>query len=473
VIRAAHGLYESARTKLSNKWAQLSLTSQFLLLSSLLVLASHGVLGYWVSKQIESGIKLDVATRDALFMESRLSPFLQELATSKDLSQESANRLDLFLAGDRKSEQLEETKVWNLDGKILYSFDKSIVGKTFPLTDRLRGAAAGQIKIEFNDDPSLDEINPNSKTDKTFFDIYIPIRSSNTAQVITIAEFRQDATDLETKINNAGLQSWGITGLVSLGIIAGLYQLVVKANSVIQTQQKSLDERIHQLSKLLVENKSLKNKVQVASHRSAENSERHLRRIGSDLHDGVAQLLTIALLKLESVFGKSRSNSQDYVNVHGLLSDAMREIRDMAAGLALPEIDTLNFQDALKLIIARHERRTSTHVDTVYLEECPPLSNPVKLCLCRFVQEGLNNAFLHAGGVQQTVTVMKTATEFSVCVSDKGPGMKTHVANEKRKTLGLIGLQNRLESLGGKFEVFSELGQGTSLSAILPMAKQG
>ncbi len=203
----------------------------------------------------------------------------------------------------------------------------------------------------------------------------------------------------------------------------------------------------------------------------SDEQEIGLRRLGADLHDGVGQLLALALLKLDGLFGEDKERPKDFESIRALLHDAMAEIRDMAAGLALPEIEKLSLADALTLIVKRHEQRTLTKVVRKLAGSSRKLPPSIKLCLCRFVQEALNNAFKHAKGAGQSVSATWNKDTIAVEVSDTGPGFepgKSKVQG-KRQALGLVGLRNRIESLGGSLKVESKLGEGTKLTASLPV----
>lgn len=201
----------------------------------------------------------------------------------------------------------------------------------------------------------------------------------------------------------------------------------------------------------------------------SDEQEIGLRRLGADLHDGVGQLLALALLKLDGLFGEAKERPKEFESIRALLHDAMAEIRDMSAGLALPEIEKLSLNEALTLIVQRHERRTSTSVSTRLDDNSRTMVHPIKLCLCRFVQEALNNAFKHAKGAGQSVSATWNKDTIVVEVSDKGPGFGSAKTRDKRQALGLAGLRNRLESLGGNLKVESKLGEGTKLTASLPL----
>ena len=86
-----------------------------------------------------------------------------------------------------------------------------------------------------------------------------------------------------------------------------------------------------------------------------------------------------------------------------------------------------------------------------------------KIAAFRFIQEALNNAYEHAEGVEQAVTCRYENQVFELEVKDGGPGLKQSETVANESGLGLVGLRQRIESLGGTFVITSEPGKGTTL----------
>jgi signal transduction histidine kinase len=150
------------------------------------------------------------------------------------------------------------------------------------------------------------------------------------------------------------------------------------------------------------------------------------------------------------------------------LEDAMREIRGICTGLVLPQIETAAVTDIVRLAVNEHERRTGT---SVTLTLAGPLREPgasEKISIYRFVQEGLNNAYRHGQGKHQAVSAGMKAGRLCVEVSDAGPGFDPTARVEG---LGLAGLRERVESIGGQFETLTGP-QGTRLVISLSVEEQ-
>lgn len=209
--------------------------------------------------------------------------------------------------------------------------------------------------------------------------------------------------------------------------------------------------------------------------RSVETNDLILRRVGADLHDGPAQLISLALLRLDSLDPRLRNRSakppvDDYERIRSALTDSLTEIRNLSAGLALPELEALSPGDTLRIAVQRHERRTGMKVKC-QIDGLPPrLPVPLKAGLYRVVQEGLNNAFRHAQGVGQSVRSSCEAGVIQLVVSDAGPGFRFEDKMPDGEGLGLKGMRDRVASLGGVLEIRSAPGEGTRLTARFKIA---
>jgi signal transduction histidine kinase len=221
-------------------------------------------------------------------------------------------------------------------------------------------------------------------------------------------------------------------------------------------------------------NQALKERAERASGRVAELTENYLRRIGADLHDGPAQLISFATLAVEHVRRARTAEARELElqALESVLSDALRDVRATSKGLMLPEIEDLPLSDVVKRVVSNHERRTGTKV-TVHCESIShPLTHALKICAYRFLQEGLNNAFRHAGGSGQAVTCTLDGSVLSLIVQDDGGDGPDSLAIPE-SGLGLLGLRDRVESLGGVFRVNRCSGSGTKIEMSVVISEEG
>jgi len=448
-------------SRVTNWWTSKNLVSQFALISSLVVVVGMLVIGSWVSREIENTVTHNAAVSTALYIDSMVAPHLQDLSHSDTLSPLHQTALNRLFENSDLGKKISSTKIWKEQGLIAYSSRKSIIGQRFPTTANLNNAWSGAVSAEF--DSLEDEEDALEKTAGIpFLEIYSPIRSQSTGNVIAVAEFYTNASSLKNDLYRAQSSAWMVVGLVTLSMIGLLSVIVLKGSRTIESQRLSLQERIDQLS-------SLRDRIENSSRLSTELNERFLRRIGSDLHDGPAQLIGLALLRLDAInhspAEQPSSGSSDVEVVRGALNDALNEIRNVSAGLVLPELETQTLENGLRRIISLHEQRTDTKVLKEFDNLPRTVNNSIKISLYRLVQEGLNNAFRHATGGQAKITAGYSNETIEIVVSDKGSGFDLEHQAVDGAGLGIPGLRERIESIGGSFAVSTSPGKGTTLTA--------
>jgi len=461
-----------ARQALLRRFAALSTSVKFALIASLVIGLGMSALGFWVSSRIEAGVVHHTAGTLALYIESLIEPHRGELVRGSQLSAPAIAALDRTLKGGDAATRVVGAKIWSPEGRVLYSTWREQIGRTYPVTTELMRAFQGHIEAEL-DAVDEDENEFERKLNKSLFEVYVPVRVPGTGKVEAVAEVYELADTLSADIRTARLQSAVVFGLLGLAMVASLSGFVSRASRVITAQQEALEARVVQLSQLLEHNRDLQKRVVEASQMCVETGEQTLNRVSAELHDGPAQLISLALLRLDDVATASADDASR-VKVRTSLEDALREIRQISAGLALPELERATLVEALDLAIATHERRTGTVVETSYGQDLPRhLPAHVVTCLYRVVQESLANAYRHAGGAGQRVSVEWAAGSLTVTVADRGPGFDMESRRADTNKLGITGMRHRIEALGGDLIVSSRPGEGTTLTARLPTAAVG
>ncbi|NJM34154.1 MAG: sensor histidine kinase [Rhodomicrobium sp.] len=235
-----------------------------------------------------------------------------------------------------------------------------------------------------------------------------------------------------------------------------------------------MSERISQLSRSLNQNTELRERLSDANRRTSESNERFLRRVSAELHDGPVQLIGLSLLRLDGIRAlaekvEGERGSETLEIIRSALRDALSEIRGLSHGLALPELENLSLPEVLDVAISNHERRTGTAVHISFHEASPEVPASIKICAYRFVQEGLNNAFRHANGAGQRVSVDWDGKKLTIDVSDEGPGFSETEQISEKSGIGLAGLRSRIEALGGEMRIRAPKGEGTQLQAIFSL----
>ena len=234
--------------------------------------------------------------------------------------------------------------------------------------------------------------------------------------------------------------------------------IVLRGSRTIDEQQNALGQRVEELSQLLEQNRQLRQRVQIASQRTTALNESYLRRLGADLHDGPAQLIAYAALRLGSRMLRDPETpalaKADEINgIKTRLDEAIDEIRSICSGLVLPHIEDANLGDVIENAVANHRRRTGTEVELTLPLDPPSVSPSAKICIYRFIQEALNNSYRHADGKGQSVSLGFDGQQVTVEVCDTGQGFDP--SEVRPGGLGLSGMRERIASLGGDLDILS------------------
>jgi signal transduction histidine kinase len=405
-------------------------------------------------------------------MESFIAPLSQELVAQDDLSPESRDRLTATLEQGAVAERILSVKIWKEGGYLAYASDPDLIGQRFEPTSSLIEAWSGRMISDF-DDLDHAESEGERASGVPLVEVYNPIHSIKTGEIIAVAEFYQNAHELQNDLRSSRLSAWAVVAAVASLTFLTLFGIVRAGSQTIQRQHGELRDRIDEVTRVSNQNDLLRQRIQGASERAAALNEQLLRRIGAELHDGPAQALALANLRIASLNGGSPSTDRDNEvrEIHNALESALTDIRGLARGLVLPELEGLSIPQVIHRAADAHAARSQTDValegrDEIGLERAVGL--PHLICIYRFVQEGLTNAWRHAAGNGQIVTWNQDGDDLLVTVCDEGPGFEPEKALGRGR-LGLEGLRERVQSAGGEFHVHSRSGHGTCLTMRLPL----
>jgi signal transduction histidine kinase len=343
----------------------------------------------------------------------------------------------------------------------VYSPDAHLIGQQFPVENELAQAVGGTVVADMSGLDDVENVGEKARGYSRLLEMYVPVREPGGERVIGVAEFYQLPTEIDQEVGQAQLRSWLAVG-VAVGLVyLLLYGIVRQGSDTIQAQQLALQRQVTELSTLLDQNQQLRERVRVAAERNTTLGERQLRRISSDLHDGPGQMLALAMLRLDE--GAAASNE-----VKAALEDALRDMRSIAAGLRLPELESLSTADVLRRAVDDHSRRTGLSVAVDAQRVAREAQLPTKIALFRATQELLSNATRHGQGRDVRVALSGDSEQLSLTVADAGPGMdRARVGSEGH--LGLAGIREQAEILGGGFEIGDGEDQGTSVTVKWPL----
>jgi len=461
-----------------NPFARFSLVRLLLAGGAVILLAGMMVVGTWVGSEIESGVISRAGIVTSLYVDSLVSPHLQSLAGNGELRESDRPALDRLLSGTPLGQHIVAFKVWAPDGRILYSTNPALIGRRFEVKPALAAAFAGQVRSHIADltEPENELERPQWSR---LIETYAPVRAANTGTIVAVSEFYQTTDDLAQEVRAARLRSWLMVSTATLVMFLLLAALVRRASNTITAQQSELSEKVTQLTALLAQNEQLHERVRRAAARTTALNERFLHRIAADLHDGPGQGLALALMRMETLadvcstcpatIARERTVGEEFRTLHSALQAALDDLRAVSGGLHLPEIGQLSLAETARRAVRDYERKAGLAV-ALSVNDLPrqaPL--PVKITLFRLLQESLANGFRHGGGTDQRVSLKTRDGQLLVEVADGGTGFDPRTAVAEGH-LGLAGMRERVEILGGTFNVESAPGRGTVIRASLPVA---
>jgi signal transduction histidine kinase len=456
--------------------ARLTWAQRFMLASLVILVLGMLGLGWWVSQEIQTSVVQETADNVALYVSGIVEPNVQELVTGDSITPEHQALLARTMNDTSLGQHITAVKVWDMQGRVVYATDSQDIGRTFPVDADLNHALHGWVAADISTLSKPENINDRDRGQRRL-ETYSPVRRTGTSQVIGAVEFYQTVDGLDRDLAGAQQRSWLVVGGAALVMFVLLGGFVRYASETIRRQQARLHDQVGRLEELLDQNDELHERVRRAARRTTALNERFLRRISAELHDGPAQDLGLALLRLNHLEPQpsaahgapAAAAGPDFHVVQSSLQHALTEIRAISAGLGLPELQDRSPEETVGRAVRSHEQRTGTRV-ALRLSQLPgQLSLPVKITLYRVIQEALSNAYRHAGASGQEVCVEGGARQLTLTVADRGPGFDQAGGWEQDEHLGLAGMRERLESLGGTFKIDSAPGQGTRIIAQLPL----
>jgi len=243
-------------------------------------------------------------------------------------------------------------------------------------------------------------------------------------------------------------------------------------------RRADIERRNAELTTALAElNRSLEDQVrartaelQALSRRLLRIQEDERRAIARELHDQVGQMLTGLKFQLEAAVASAPAATQEKLREStALVADVMRHVRELTQQFRPRVLDDLGLGPALQWHAQLFTRQTGIAVALDLSLPETRLPGELETVAYRFIQEALTNVARHSGARQVAVTATADARQLTVEVSDRGRGFDLEAVLARRESLGLTGLRERVELAGGRCEIFSRPGEGTRLTAEIPL----
>lgn len=242
-----------------------------------------------------------------------------------------------------------------------------------------------------------------------------------------------------------------------------------------EVERRVEDERL--IMKVAVENfterQRLFNENRRLLRQSIEIQEDERKNLARELHDELGQALAGIRMDVDFIRGTITDVKSEEMaaaeDIQTILDDVTSRIREMTERLRPSMIDYLGIEDAIREIVEKwNSRNRSIECELIIIGNLEGLSDISNLTMYRIIQESLTNIVRHAGADHVEVRIERLVDSINMTIQDNGRGMDK---NQNVSGLGQIGMRERVQVIGGVFEIESKPGEGVTITAILPFTE--
>lgn len=273
-----------------------------------------------------------------------------------------------------------------------------------------------------------------------------------------------------------------ITGVVWLQAGFGLgfahlsWLLAMTVAGLTAGWHKAMARRSAERQRLLDELRSTRDELAKAERQAGQLEER--QRLAREIHDTVAQEFTSIVLHLEAAEAASRHGSdatRHLEQARRAARQGLAEARRLVLALRPELLDGRSLPEALQRLTERWSRETGVSASLQWTARHEPLPREVEATLLRVAQEALANVRKHADARRVTLTVSEIGGLAVLDVQDDGAGFPAggrdaDGGSGTRGGFGLLGMRERVETLGGRLLIESAPGEGTTVVSEVPIA---
>jgi signal transduction histidine kinase len=204
------------------------------------------------------------------------------------------------------------------------------------------------------------------------------------------------------------------------------------------------------------------------------HSEREKALLARELHDSLSSILTPAKMDLSWLEGRLADHPEYGARVKrlsALIDSGIDLKRRIIENLRPSLLDHLGLSSALHWYVQETCRSAGIEPRLMVSERLERLPSDLEIALYRLVQESVNNIVKHAQAKTLDLTLERTDDGLQLSIADDGVGI-ADLEYAKRLSHGLAGMMHRVRSVGGSFDVRSQLGKGTRIDVFVPLARK-
>ena len=207
----------------------------------------------------------------------------------------------------------------------------------------------------------------------------------------------------------------------------------------------------------------------------AQDEER--RKVATELHDGIGTYvsgLSLALGRMRTFLEEGNPEHQKVVaECRNLIQAAAAEIRSISYLLHPPTMEEMGLRPTLEWLVRGFSSRRGITISLQLATDIGRLKAETELTIFRVTQEALDNVYRHSGSSTAAVRLFRASATVVLEVTDQGRGMvPPSVGSVPEFTVGISGMRERVEGLGGKFSIESASGEGCTVRAALPLTSR-
>jgi PAS domain S-box-containing protein len=223
----------------------------------------------------------------------------------------------------------------------------------------------------------------------------------------------------------------------------------------------------------VTERKRAQEALQTYSRRLIEAQEAERQHIARELHDEIGQILTAVKMNLQSIQRSSPASTwmPPLDESIGIVDEALSRVRDLSIELRPALLDDLGLNAALRWYVDHYAQRTGIMAEVRNdFEEDGRLPRELEDACFRIAQEALTNVARHAQATKASVQLRHSSGNLSLTIADDGVGFDVESVNQHQTSaLGLLGMLERADAVGGKIEIDSVPNKGTRINARFPI----
>jgi PAS domain S-box-containing protein len=244
-----------------------------------------------------------------------------------------------------------------------------------------------------------------------------------------------------------------------------------------QAVEQSLKQSQQHQSRLLVESRQTQEQLRQLSRQVLRVQEEERKRISRELHDVIAQTLTGINIRLAALAKNALISTngidRSIARTQRLVEKSVNTVHEFARELRPAVLDDLGLIPALHSFVKLFSKRTRIHVHLKVFAGIEQLENSKRTVLYRVAQEALTNVGRHAQAGRVEVSIQKLLRAARMEIKDDGKSFEVARTLNARgnKQLGLLGMRERVEMVGGTFGVESAPGRGTTVRVELPFVQ--